>query len=77
MLFVIKNYIHVAGHEHSKIFGCGIHWDRHDIERLIHKLILDGYLREEMVASKSDIMNAYIRVGPHAENLMAGLVNVI
>lgn len=64
------------GHEHSNIFGKAIHWDRDDIERLIHKLILEGYLREEMVAFKSDIMNAYIRIGPEAEKLLAGLVKL-
>lgn len=30
-----------------------------------------------MVAFKSDIMNAYIRIGPEAEKLLAGLVTVI
>ncbi|XP_060844582.1 recQ-like DNA helicase Blm [Rhopalosiphum padi] len=64
------------GHEHSNIFGKGLHWDRHDIERLIHKLILESYLSEEMVAFKSDIMNAYIRIGPKAETLLAGLVKL-
>lgn len=49
-----------TGHENSNIFGCGTHWDRHDVERLIHKLILEGYLKEEMIVSKTDIMYAYI-----------------
>jgi hypothetical protein len=44
---------------------------------LINKLILEGYLREEMViANKSDIMNAYIRIGPVAEKLLNGSVKV-
>ncbi|KAF0766088.1 Uncharacterized protein FWK35_00001987 [Aphis craccivora] len=64
------------GHEYSNIFGKGLHWDKHDIERLIHKLILEGYLCEEMVAFKSDIMNAYIRIGPKAETLLAGIVKL-
>jgi len=34
-------------------------------------------LREEMVAFKSDIMNAYIQIGPEAEKLLTGLVKVI
>lgn len=29
-----------------------------------------------MVAFKSDIMNAYIRIGPKAETLLAGLIKV-
>lgn len=66
-----------TGHEHSNLFGCGKHWKRNDVERLIHKLVLEGYLKEEMVASKFDVMNAYIRIGPEAEKLLAGLVKVI
>lgn len=58
------------------MFGRGLNWDRLDVERLIHKLILEGYLREEMIASKSDIMNAYIRIGPKAESLFNGLSKV-
>ncbi|XP_060858360.1 recQ-like DNA helicase Blm isoform X2 [Metopolophium dirhodum] len=64
------------GHENSNIFGKALHWDRDDIERLIHKLILEGYLREEMVAFKSDIMNAYIRIGPEAEKLLTGFIKL-
>lgn len=71
-----KYYSHNIGHQHSNIFGCGIHWDRHDVERLMHKLILEGYLKEEMIAYKSDIMNAYIRIGPKAEILMDGHIKV-
>ncbi|XP_025419354.1 Bloom syndrome protein homolog isoform X2 [Sipha flava] len=69
--------VKLHGHERSNIFGCGVHWNRHDVERLINKLILEGYLREEMViANKSDIMNAYIRIGPVAEKLLNGSVKL-
>lgn len=43
----------------------------------MHKLVLEGYLREEMIASKVDIINAFIRVGPEAEKLLQGSVKVI
>lgn len=59
------------------LHGRGKHWDRFDIERLMHKLVLEGYLREEMVASKVDIINAFVRVGSEAEKLFSGLVKVI
>lgn len=42
----------------------------------MHKLVLEGYLKEEMIASKSDIMNSYIRIGPEAEKLLTGPVKV-
>lgn len=65
-----------TGHQHSNLFGCGLNWDKHNIERLIQKLILEGYLKESMISSKSDIMNAYIRIGPEAENLLTKHVKV-
>ncbi|KAL1458129.1 hypothetical protein WDU94_008300 [Cyamophila willieti] len=59
-----------AGHDkhssHSKLKS----WDRGDIERLIHKLTLEGYLIEELVTNQMDIVNAYIKVGPKASLLL-------
>lgn len=43
----------------------------------MHKLVLEGYLKEEMVASKVDIINAFVRIGPEAEKLLQGSVKVI
>lgn len=43
----------------------------------MHKLVLEGYLREELVSSTLDIINAFVRVGPEAEKLLRGLVKVI
>lgn len=59
------------------LHGRGKHWERFDAERLMHKLVLEGYLREEMIASKVDIINAFVRVGPEAEKLLRGSVKVI
>uniref|UniRef100_A0A8D8WUX2 RecQ-like DNA helicase BLM n=2 Tax=Cacopsylla melanoneura TaxID=428564 RepID=A0A8D8WUX2_9HEMI len=59
-----------AGHDkhssHSKLKS----WDRGDIERLIHKLTLEGYLIEELVTNQMDIVNAYIKIGPKASLLL-------
>lgn len=76
VIFKLKMLNHSSGHQHLNVFGCGIHWDKHNIDRLIHKLTLEGYLKEEMISSKSDIMNAYIRIGPEAGKLLTGLVKV-
>lgn len=59
------------------LHGRGKNWDRFDAERLMHKLVLEGYLREEMIASKVDIINAFVRAGPEAEKLLRGSVKVI
>ncbi|KAL4134912.1 hypothetical protein QTP88_006597 [Uroleucon formosanum] len=64
------------GHENSNIFGKALHWNRSNLEQLIHKLILEGYLKKEMVEIESDILNAYIRIGPEAEKLLSRLVKV-
>ncbi|XP_050434799.1 recQ-like DNA helicase Blm isoform X2 [Adelges cooleyi] len=63
-------------HEKLRLHGRGKHWERFDAERLMHKLVLEGYLREEMVASKIDIINAFVRVGPEAEKLFRGSVKL-
>jgi len=68
--------VHKTDHNKLKLHGRGKHWDRFDVERLMHKLVLEGYLREEMIASKVDIINAFIRVGPEAEKLLGGKVKV-
>jgi len=67
----------IVDHDKLKLHGHGKSWERFDAERLMHKLVLEGYLREEMVASKVDIINAFVRVGPEAEKLLRGSVKVI
>ncbi|KAL5239921.1 hypothetical protein ACI65C_007331 [Semiaphis heraclei] len=68
----------IKSHNHDKLslHGRGKHWDRFDAERLMHKLVLEGYLREEMVASKVDIINAFVRVGPEADKLIRGSIKL-
>jgi len=72
-VFVIYN----LDHDKLSLHGRGKQWDRFDAERLMHKLVLEGYLREEMVASKVDIINAFVRVGPEADKLIRGSIKVI
>lgn len=71
-IFIICN----LDHDKLSLHGRGKQWDRFDAERLMHKLVLEGYLREEMVASKVDIINAFVRVGPEADKLIRGSVKV-
>ncbi|XP_026809821.1 Bloom syndrome protein homolog [Rhopalosiphum maidis] len=63
-------------HDKLSLHGRGKQWDRFDAERLMHKLVLEGYLREEMVASKVDIINAFVRVGPEADKLIRGSIKL-
>jgi len=78
-LNIILIYIFIIcdlDHDKLSLHGRGKQWDRFDAERLMHKLVLEGYLREEMVASKVDIINAFVRVGPEADKLIRGSVKV-
>jgi len=77
-LYIIHAFvIYNLDHDKLSLHGRGKQWDRFDAERLMHKLVLEGYLREEMVASKVDIINAFVRVGPEADKLIRGSIKVI
>ncbi|XP_026682912.1 Bloom syndrome protein homolog [Diaphorina citri] len=51
-----------CGHDKLPLHGKGKSWDRVDIERLIHKLTLEGYLVDELVTNQLEIVNAYIKI---------------
>ena len=51
----------------------GKSWNRTDCERLLHKLVLEGYLTEELVVNKEDIALAYARPGPKADEFISNL----
>ncbi|KAI5743557.1 hypothetical protein M8J77_019574 [Diaphorina citri] len=59
-----------CGHDKLPLHGKGKSWDRVDIERLIHKLTLEGYLVDELVTNQLEIVNAYIKIGPKAHLLL-------
>lgn len=77
IIFIYIFIICDLDHDKLSLHGRGKQWDRFDAERLMHKLVLEGYLREEMVASKVDIINAFVRVGPEADKLIRGSIKVI
>ncbi|CAL7945068.1 unnamed protein product [Xylocopa violacea] len=51
------------------IYGLGRSWNRGDIERLLHHMVLKDYLQEQMYIN-NEIACAYIKVGPNANELM-------
>ncbi|XP_018016782.1 uncharacterized protein LOC108673454 [Hyalella azteca] len=59
------------GHQRQPLHGLGKSWQRNDCERLLHRLVLLGYLREELVVTRDDIANAYLRLGPKAQAFLA------
>ncbi|XP_076748881.1 Bloom syndrome helicase [Xylocopa sonorina] len=51
------------------IYGHGRSWNRGDIERLLHHMVLKDYLQEQMYIN-NEIACAYIKIGPNASELM-------
>ncbi|XP_038070816.1 Bloom syndrome protein homolog isoform X2 [Patiria miniata] len=62
------------GHASSPIYNLmkGRDYQRHDCERLLRKMVLDGLLREELVIGAHDQALCYVKVGPKAFDLLSG-----
>lgn len=56
-------------HNRSQYHGCLKSWLRNDIQRLLHKMVIDDYLKEELIFYR-DIPQAYLRIGHKIETLM-------
>ncbi|XP_058447528.1 recQ-like DNA helicase Blm [Malaya genurostris] len=56
-------------HHRSPYHGRLKSWDRSDIQRLMHKLVIEDYLKEDLIFS-NDIPQAYIKIGSKIEKLM-------
>lgn len=52
-------------HDKCALYGRGKSWNRADVLRLFHKMVIEEYLSEEIVFF-NDIPNAYLRLGPNA-----------
>ncbi|XP_008211497.1 Bloom syndrome protein homolog isoform X1 [Nasonia vitripennis] len=57
------------GHDRHPLYGHGKSWQKNDIERLLHKLVIDGYLKENLYVN-NEITCSYVGVGPKAQELM-------
>ncbi|XP_071964609.1 uncharacterized protein [Antedon mediterranea] len=65
-----------VGHDKCKIHALGKSLSKSDCERFIRKLVIDGYLREDMQFTALDHTVCYIKVGPKANALMTGRARV-
>ena len=59
-----------SGHNRHPLHGMGKSWDRNDCGRLLHRLVLTGHLKEELIITRDDIANSYLRIGPKAAQFM-------
>lgn len=58
-------------HERTAHYGQLKSWLTHDVQRLLHKMVLDDLLKEELIFVK-DIPQAYLRLGTKVDRLMTG-----
>ncbi|XP_076288509.1 recQ-like DNA helicase Blm isoform X2 [Lasioglossum baleicum] len=61
--------IRESGVNKHPLYGYGRSWNRGDIERLLHYMVLKEYLQEQMYIN-NEIAIAYIKIGPNANELM-------
>ncbi|RXG58489.1 Bloom syndrome protein-like [Armadillidium vulgare] len=59
-----------CGHNNNPLHGAGRGWSRNDAERLGRRLVLEGYLMEELVLNRDDIANAYVRPGEKSSQFL-------
>ncbi|XP_063992518.1 recQ-like DNA helicase Blm [Diachasmimorpha longicaudata] len=58
-----------SGTNKLSIYGLGKAWNKSDVERLVHKLVIDGLLEEEMII-KNDMTAAYLRLSKKTMEFM-------
>jgi bloom syndrome protein len=67
--------VHDNGHNRTKYHGHLKSWQKADIQRLLHKLVIENYLKEDLIFA-NDIPQAYLKIGPKIEKLMNREVTV-
>ncbi|XP_031636552.1 Bloom syndrome protein homolog [Contarinia nasturtii] len=70
----VKNVVANGFHE-STHHGLLKSWSNSDVQRLLHMLVLDDYLREALIFVR-DIPLAYLKIGVQVEKLMKGNVRI-
>ncbi|XP_055643592.1 recQ-like DNA helicase Blm isoform X2 [Toxorhynchites rutilus septentrionalis] len=50
-------------------------WEKNDIQRLMHKLVIEDYLKEDLIFA-NDIPQAYLKIGTKIEKLMSREVRI-
>ncbi|XP_012061764.1 PREDICTED: Bloom syndrome protein homolog [Atta cephalotes] len=61
--------IRESGLTNHPLYGRGKSWNKSDIERLLHYMVLQEYLQENMYIN-NEIACAYVKIGPKASELM-------
>ena len=67
----VKRVLNV-GWNNDPLYGKGAHMTAVEANRIIKKLILEGYLWEELFVNKDCGASAYVKLGPKAKKLLSG-----
>ena len=70
-------FLKLLGHNRHSLYGRGKQWQRADVERLLHFMVMHDYLDEELVVTRYESVVAYVRIGPKAKELLSGEEQVI
>lgn len=62
-------------HNNTPYYGHLKKWQTNDVKRLLHRMITDEYLREDLIFCR-DIPNAYLKLGANVERLMKGGIKI-
>lgn len=62
-------------HNTIRFWGCLKTWDKSEVERILRKMVIEEYLREDLIFAK-DIPQAYLYLGPNINKLMGLNSNV-
>ena len=65
------------GHNELEMYNKGPQTTRSDVERLVHKLVLDRILTEEMFLGSHDNILSYVRLGRRANDLLSGTMRFL
>lgn len=62
-------------HDQSEHYGILKTWTRGDIQRLLHKMVIEEYLKEDLIFIR-DIPQAYLKIGPKIDLLVKGNIKI-
>ena len=59
------------------LYGCGGNMTKHDLERMLHLLVLEGVLSESLQIGSHDNVVCYVQVGPKHGQVLSGSMKVM
>uniref|UniRef100_A0A3Q0KL43 RecQ-like DNA helicase BLM n=1 Tax=Schistosoma mansoni TaxID=6183 RepID=A0A3Q0KL43_SCHMA len=70
------SHIQKSGDESNQIYGQGSAYSKTDAERLLHRLVSERILYEELAVTQLDHVVAYVRLGSKSTGLLNGSIKI-